>query len=68
MTTQDMKDWIDKATYGQLLSRWRFAPIGSPWFAGEVGDYYAAAMAKRRAEPGGDERHTSASKAIGWTP
>ena len=32
------KRHIDNLTYGQLLSRWRFAPIGDPWFQGETGE------------------------------
>jgi hypothetical protein len=62
---EDMKNWIDHASYESLLSRWRNAPVGSPWFVGEVGDYYAQVMAQRRAEVG-DAEHVSASKSIGW--
>lgn len=60
-----MKQWIDNASYEQLLSRWRFAPIGSPWFVGEVGDYYVEKMGEKRREVGG-AAHVKASKAIGW--
>ena len=28
MINEKIKKWIDNATYEQLLSRWRFAPIG----------------------------------------
>jgi len=62
---EDMKTWIDKASYEQLLSRWRNAPAGSPYFCGEVGSYYTEVMKKRR-EEAGDAEHTRASKAIGW--
>ncbi|MFH0982805.1 MAG: hypothetical protein V2A79_14875 [Planctomycetota bacterium] len=62
---EDMKNWIDTASYAQLLERWRFGPVGSPWFQGEVGDYYAKVMGERHAQVG-DEAHTAASKAIGW--
>ena len=65
MTTQDMKDWIDKASYQELLSKWRFAPVGSPWFQGEIGDYYSKIMFKKRDEVGNDEA-VQASKNIGW--
>lgn len=65
MIPQDMKDWIDSASYGQLLSRWRFAPVGSPWFQGEVGIYYEEVMRKKRQEVGSEE-HTRTSKSIGW--
>lgn len=60
-----MKEWIDNANYYQLLEKWRFAPSGSPWFQGEVGKYYTAAMEKKRSEtPPGEQ--VAASKAIGW--
>lgn len=62
--TVEQKEWIDNASYEQLLSRWRFAPVGSPWFQGEVGDYYKQVMARKRdADPDG---HVRASKSIGW--
>ena len=65
MTTDEMKKWIDTASYQELLSRWRFAPVGSPWFSGEIGDYYTKAMKERREKEGNDV-HVAASKAIGW--
>ena len=64
MTNEEMKQWIDSASYESLLGKWRNAPSGSPWFAGEIGDYYAKVMAaKRNADPAG---HVAASKSIGW--
>lgn len=65
MKPQDMKYWIDTASYEQLLSRWRFASIGSPWFTGDVGQYYKEVMGKKREEVG-DSEHTKTSKAIGF--
>ena len=65
MTVAEMKTWIDTATYAQLLARWRSAPAGSPWFQGDIGDYYAEVMRARRAEVG-DAGHVAASKSIGW--
>lgn len=65
MNEKEMKAWIDKAPYQALFEKWRFAPIGSPWFQGEIGDYYAGVMKKKRKEVG-DEEHTRISKAIGW--
>jgi len=50
MTTEEMKAWIDGASYEALLRRWRNAPGGSPWFQGEVGEYYKSVMARRQAE------------------
>ena len=62
-----LKATIDTMSYEALLSRWRFAPVGDPMFQGEAGDYYAKRMTAMRAEPGGQDRHVSASKGIGWT-
>lgn len=65
MTPEEMMKWIDGATYEQLLSKWRFAPIGSQWFQGEVGDHYQKVMAEKRKEVG-QVGHVQASKSIGW--
>ena len=65
MTDEQMKAWIDGATYEQLLAKWRFEPAGSLWFQGEVGDYYETAM-KRKREETPHEEQVAASKRIGW--
>lgn len=65
MNKDQRKKWIDNATYEQLLSRWRFAPAGSPWFQGEIGEYYQKVMEEKRKEVG-DAGHVQASKKIGW--
>lgn len=65
MTDELMIEWIDNATYDQLLSRWRFSPIGSPFFSGKVGVHFTEVMRKRETEVG-DAEHTAASKRIGW--
>ena len=62
----EMKARIDSMTYEQLLSKWRFAPVGDPMFQGETGDYVSERMKKLRSEPGGNARHVAASKHIGW--
>ena len=64
MTQEEMKAWINSASYEALLRRWRFEPSGSPWFKDEMGDYYAKVMKeKREANP---DEHIAASKRIGW--
>lgn len=65
MNEKEMKKWIDNATYNELLFRWRTAPAGDPFFQGEIGDYYAEVMKKKR-EQIGDAEHVRASKSIGW--
>ena len=62
---EQMKQWIDKASYIELLRKYRYAPAGDPFFQGEIGDYYCEVMSKKRKEVGNEE-HTRASKAIDW--
>ena len=65
MTNKEIKDWINNASYKELLRRWRFAPSGDPFFQGKVGDYYAKVMQERRKEIK-EAVHVAASKNIGW--
>lgn len=59
------KEWIDNASYEELLRKWRFEPIGSPWFQGELGKYFEDAFFKKRAELD-DSKKVAASKSVGW--
>ena len=65
MIPKKMKVWIDTASYEELLTKWRFAPSGSPWFQGEVGEYFGKMMSIRKAEVGEAEA-VRVSKAVGW--
>ena len=65
MTDQEMKDWIDSASYESLLTRWRFAKVGDKFFQGEVGEYYSNVMKRLRNEIPNEE-HVATSKRIGW--
>jgi len=65
MIDLEMKEWIDNASYEQLLSKWRSAPAGSPFFQGEVGDYYSKVMAKKK-EAVGHAEAVRSSKSVGW--
>ena len=64
--TAENKKRIDAMNYERLLSTWRFAHSGDPWFEGGTGQYWSERMAELRSQPGGDEKHVSASKNIGW--
>lgn len=64
--TEERKKRIDSMSYENLLSHWRFARIGDPWFQGETGKYWADRMKELRSRPGGDDKHVQASKNIGW--
>lgn len=63
---QEMIDWIDGASYEELLRRWRNAESGEALFIGAVGRYYKSRMDKLRTQEGGEAEHVRASKAIGW--
>jgi hypothetical protein len=63
--TAEQREWIDNASYEELLRRWRHAPIGDPMFQGEAGKYYSEVMARRKAE-GGQAAAVAASKRVGW--
>jgi len=65
MTIDEMKHWIDTADYAALLTKWRFALSGDPFFHGEVGDHFEKVMAESRLLLG-DAEHTRVSKEIGW--
>lgn len=64
MTKDQMKKWIDNATYKQLLGHWRFAAVGDPFFSGEIGEYYAKVMGEKRKQD--EAEHVCASKKLGW--
>lgn len=38
--TSENKEIVDKKSYIQLLSGWRFSPTGDPWNQGETGVYW----------------------------
>ena len=64
MTKKERMKWIDNASLKELLRKNRFEPAGSPWFSGEVGDYFLKVMGeKKKADPAG---WTRASKELGW--
>jgi hypothetical protein len=64
MTKEQMKEWIDNASYEELLAKWRFSPVGDPFFQGEVGDYFTKKIITKRAT--NPEEHTRVSKKLGW--
>ena len=59
---EQVKNWIDNASYEQLLSKWRFASIGDPMFQGQTGEYYSKVMFEKKKQ----SDHVQASKNIGW--
>ena len=46
--TPENKAHIDSLNHYGLLSKWRFAPSGDPWFQGETGQYWGKRMNELR--------------------
>jgi len=59
------KKYIDSLSFEHLLTQWRFAPSGTPWFQGETGDYWSSRMNLKKKQLAKGE-HVSISKNIGW--
>jgi len=62
---KEHKEFIDNASYEELLKNWRFCPSGDPLFQGETGDYYMKVMNEKKNNLSPDEQVT-VSKNIGW--
>jgi len=60
--TENLKKEIDEMSYESMLSQWRFAPVGTPIFQGESGNYFAKIMAEKSKTA----NHVKISKNIGW--
>ena len=65
MINEKLKEWIDNASYEELLRRWRFAPMDDPMFRMDTGEYYRVIMNKRGSELDACER-VAISKRVGW--
>ena len=59
------REWIDNASYEELLSRWRNAPFEDTIFTGDLGAHYKETMRVKGDKAGIDER-IRVSKKIGW--
>ena len=59
----ETKEWIDNASYEELLSRLRFAPPGDMLFQGRTGSYYFEVMKKKSISV---YEHIAISKRMGW--
>jgi len=42
--SKELVDWIEKASYEQMLERNRFGPLGDPIFKGDIGILFADSM------------------------
>ena len=65
MTEQQMLDWVANASYLQLLSKMRFAPIGDPFFVNPAAySAFTKRMSDFEAEDPGIRARTS--KQLSW--
>ena len=62
--TEENRKYINSLSYEQLLSKWRFAPVGDKWLQGETGAYWGKRMAEMRDKDPAEA--VAASKRIGW--
>jgi hypothetical protein len=63
--TVEEKNWIDNASIYALLQKWRFSPIGNPYFQEkERADYFQKVMRERRSAD--NDAWVRASKDLGW--
>ena len=53
--TPDQREWIDNASYEQLLQKCRYAPVGDTMFVGDTSSHFMATMARRKEEVGPTE-------------
>lgn len=60
-----IKQWIDTATYHQLLYKNRFGKSEELIFQGELGEYFMDALKKKGNELSSGKK-VSISKSIGW--
>ena len=58
----NMQKIIDKMSYEEMLRKWRFTPSGSPFFEGELGQYFKKRMLLLR----NFVDHEEISKKVGW--
>lgn len=66
-TPEELRKWIDEASYEELFRKRRFAPAGDPLFSTDtgMGDYFEEAMAAKELHVSPGER-VAISKRIGW--
>ena len=59
------RDWIDNASYEELLTKLRQEPIGSSWLSDTTGTYLAMKLAVKRHELSVGER-TEIAKRVAY--
>lgn len=62
---KEHRNWIDAASYEEMLRRLRFSPAGDPLFIGDTGKYFSEVM-KEKKEKVGQTEVVEISKKVGW--
>ncbi len=62
---EKLRETIDLFSYENMLKLHRFAPIGSRYFKGDVGTYFAKVMAEKKSKLSNEEC-VAISKRVGW--
>ena len=65
MNNEEMKTWIDNASYEELLKKWRYAKSRDPFFFGEIGQHYKKVVGEKKSRLT-HEQQVAASKSVGW--
>lgn len=47
MENKDTKEWIDAASYKELLKKWRFTPANDPYFENDIAKYLCEVMKQK---------------------
>lgn len=63
--TPEVMAEIDSMSYEEMLRLWRYAEVGHPLFAGEVGGYFGDKMWEKKAKVSLKDR-SMISKKIDW--
>lgn len=64
--TPEQKEWIDNASYEELLRKWRYSTFSDPLFRSETGTYFSEALAEYRKTMTTQEK-VAISKRIGFS-
>ena len=62
---EQMRAWVDEASYEELLMRWRFAPSTDTIFHGDLGRHFVQTMASKKNALAISDQVTI-SKRVGW--
>lgn len=64
--SDELLDWIDQASYEDLLRKWRFAPVADLLFVGAVGVHFVKVFeGKKKSLPSNVQ--VAISKKVGWS-